>query len=92
MGYSARNGLGAERKSERDRVRNPHARRGQAGQARQMLEHLLEGQVLAAQNIFLADSAAFGGEQMAARAVFDVDEIQPGVHVRRHPAVQGNRG
>src|ERR1700683_201754 len=53
-----------------------------------MLEKLRELQVLSAENIFLADPAPFGGEQMSARAILDADQVQSGVQIRRHPAIQ----
>ena len=69
-------------------MRNLQARRGQAGDFRQRVEHLLERQVFAAEEIALADFAFFGDEQMSGGAFFDADEIETGVDVAGHFAVQ----
>ena len=84
----ARERFGAECVSERDRVRNSHLRRGQTGNRGQPPKKFLQRNVFAAQNIFLADSPALRRQQMPARDVFDIHDVKPGFHVRRHPPIQ----
>lgn len=88
MSNGARKGLGAKRKSKRNRVRDAHLRRRYSRQPREAREQLREAEVLATEDIFLADAPALCREEMPARAIFHANQVQSSVEIRRHPAIQ----
>src|SRR6267378_2376183 len=62
--------------------------RGQTGNLRKGVEHLLQGEVFSAEEIAFADFAFFRDEQVAGGAIFDADKIEAGLDVAGHFAVQ----
>ena len=76
----------------RPQMRHPvgdvEPRRGVPGNFGEQIEDLLKGEVLAPQNVALADAAAFRGLQVPRGHVVDIDKIQAGVHVAEHPPVE----
>ena len=69
-------------------MRQPQARRAPAGDRRKPLQHRAQRQVLVAQDVALARDAALVCEDVPGGDVAHVDEVEPGVDVRRHPARQ----
>src|SRR5207249_5519376 len=69
-------------------VGNPHARRPAPGDLREQPADLGEREVRVAENVLLADPAALGREQMAARDVAHVNQVEPGVERREHLALE----
>ena len=67
-----------------DPVRHLHARRWNVGYTSERIEHLLERQVSAAENITFARAPAFGSEDVAFGAIAHVDQIHACVNVAEH--------
>ena len=81
------------------RVRTPRRRAGSSGaggrsgpeasvEPRERVEDLLQAHVAVAQDVALARPSLLGGREMARRDVAHVDQVQPGVDVGRHPAIE----
>src|SRR6266403_983463 len=62
--------------------------RGQTGNLRKRVEHLLQGEVFSTEEIAFADFAFFGNKQVAGGAIFDADKIEAGLDVAGHFSVQ----
>ena len=62
--------------------------RRQPRDPRQFLRERLEGEILAAKDVAAPDLAALEGEDVPTGDVVDVGDIEGGIHIARHPAVQ----
>src|SRR5205085_7238743 len=71
-----------------DPVRHLHARRWNVGYTSERVEHLLERQVGAAENIAFARAPAFAGKDVAFGAVTHVYQVHACVNVTEHFALE----
>src|SRR2546422_4487536 len=69
-------------------VGNFQFRRGQTGNLRKHVEHLLQREILPTEQIAFADFALFSDEQVAGSTIFDADKIEASLDIARHLAVQ----
>ena len=77
-------GLGEQRDRQQRRRRQAEPGRPPPDQPGDQREDLAERQVLAAQDVALADPAALEGQQVAGGDVVDVDHVEAGVDIGRH--------
>src|SRR5215471_19067712 len=72
----------------RDAVRHAKARGRQPGEIGEGTEDLEEGEIAVAEHVLLADPPPIGGEDVAARDVAHVDDVEAGVDGADHLAAQ----
>src|SRR5882672_10797916 len=62
--------------------------RGQTGNLRKRIEHLLQREILPTEQVAFADFSFFRDKQVAGGAIFDADKIEAGLDIAGHFAVQ----
>src|SRR5262249_24816583 len=67
-------------------VRQPNSRWPLPGKFGNSFENPLECPILASENIAFTDRSFFVSQQVTGRHIVDVDDIEPGIDISRHPA------